>query len=151
MSAASEPFRFDGPPFMNVGRARSSDVGGEGHRGRRAMGRRPPRVTATAAKSTKRSREEDEGAELANVEGGTLTGHWPRRVKPPAERTSPRKKGFLSSPVHVDVQRLRCVPRAYAEQAPQLVPIVRLGQRRRSPGRTRFHPRGGSAIRQPQT
>lgn len=98
-----------------------------GHRGRRAMGGRPPRVTATAAKSTKRSREEDEGAELANVEGGTLTGHWPRRVKPPAERTSPRKKGFLSSPVHVDVQRLRCAPRArYGEQAPQLVPIARL-------------------------
>lgn len=80
------------------------------------MGGRPPRVTATPAKSMKRPREEDEGAELANVEGGTLTGHWPRRVKPPAERTSPRKKGFLSSPVHVDVQRLRCRARTASKR-----------------------------------
>ncbi|EZA59868.1 hypothetical protein X777_16070 [Ooceraea biroi] len=35
--------------------------------------------------------EEDEGAELANVEGGTLTGHWPRRVKSPG-RTSESSK-----------------------------------------------------------
>ncbi|XP_029176714.1 uncharacterized protein LOC114944819 isoform X2 [Nylanderia fulva] len=40
-------------------------------------------------------KNEERRQKLANVEGGTLTGHWPRRVEPLAERTSPRKKGSV--------------------------------------------------------
>lgn len=127
--SAGEPRsrRFDGAPFMSVGRARrSSDVGGAIGDGelwqddRQGWPLHRQRARRTAARGGP-----DEGAELANVEGGTLTGHWPRRVKPPAERTSPRKKGFLSSPVHVDAPRLYVVRRAHVHRASATVGLHR--------------------------
>lgn len=61
------------------------------------------------AEEEKKDEEEDGGAELANVEGGTLTGRWPRRVKPPGRtnesskervcpRPSPRSMSLRSAP-----------------------------------------------------
>lgn len=70
-------------------RWRSSDIGTDRRR-RRAIWRSTPGVTAAPAKRARGNRtEEDEGAELANVEGGTLTGHWPRRA---AGRTNESSK-----------------------------------------------------------
>lgn len=72
------------------------------------MGGRAPRVTATPAKSTKRPHEGGRGGRA----GEHRRWDFDRPLAPasqaaaPAERTSPRKKGFLSSLVHVDAQRL---------------------------------------------